>query len=243
MVITPKKVAFLTSHKKAQILEGLKSTPFSLDIEVVTLGRDKELKKSDKQFKELWGILKTAGSAEKLKLGALPKDKFEGPMTEEWSAFLSASSTEYNAVDVSSIISSILAIKDDDEQKLISFASKTSSVVMKEHLMQKILTVIDSERKVSHSKLSEDVDTVITEQLKRFKTKLPPTMNLDFVDICYPPIIQSGSSFSLKPSAVSNDDQISFNGVIMCSLGVRYKSYCSNIGRSFLIDPTKVLCP
>jgi len=28
-------------------------------------------------------------------------------------------------------------------------------------------------------------------------------------------------------------------GTIICSLGVRYRSYCSNIGRTFLIDPNK----
>jgi nucleosome binding factor SPN SPT16 subunit len=28
--------------------------------------------------------------------------------------------------------------------------------------------------------------------------------------------------------------------VILCSLGIRYKSYCSNVGRTFMIDPTPV---
>lgn len=26
-------------------------------------------------------------------------------------------------------------------------------------------------------------------------------------------------------------------GVILCSLGIRYKSYCSNVGRTFMVDP------
>ena len=28
-------------------------------------------------------------------------------------------------------------------------------------------------------------------------------------------------------------------GAITCSLGARYKSYCSNVGRTYLINPTK----
>jgi nucleosome binding factor SPN SPT16 subunit len=118
-------------------------------------------------------------------------------------------------------------------------AAKTSSVIMKEHVMPKILSVIDEGKKVTHSKLSEDFENALTNQLKKFKTKLPSTLNTDFVDICYPPIIQSGGVFSLKPSAISSDERLD-SGIILCSLGARYKSFCSNIGRTFMIDPTKV---
>lgn len=62
-----------------------------------------------------------------------------------------------------------------------------------------------------------------------------------FGDWCYSPIIQSGGNFDLKPS-VQTDDQKLKAGVILCSLGIRYKSYCSNVGRTFLIDPDEV-CP
>lgn len=55
---------------------------------------------------------------------------------------------------------------------------------------------------------------------------------------CYTPIIQSGGDYDLKTSAVSNELEL-HAGTIICSLGVRYKSYCSNIGRTFLIDPNK----
>ena len=106
--------------------------------------------------------------------------------------------------------------------------------------MSKILSAIDDGKFVSHSKLSEDFETAITNNLKKYKTKLPSSLNTDYVDICYPPIVQSGGVYSLKPSALSNDDVLDA-GVILCSLGARYKSYCSNVGRTFLIDPSKVL--
>lgn len=111
---------------------------------------------------------------------------------------------------------------------------------MKEHVLPKILLIVDEEKKISHSKLSEDFENIITNQLKKFKTKLPSTLNTDFVDICYPPIIQSGGIYSLKPSALSNDDNLDA-GVILCSIGARYKSFCSNLSRTFLFDPSKVM--
>lgn len=110
---------------------------------------------------------------------------------------------------------------------------------MKEHVLSKFLSVIDEDKKISHSKLSDDFENGITSQLKKYRTKLPPALNSELVDICYPPIVQSGGTYSLKPSALSSDSQLDF-GVILCSLGIRYKSYCANIGRTFLIDPTKV---
>jgi nucleosome binding factor SPN SPT16 subunit len=42
----------------------------------------------------------------------------------------------------------------------------------------------------------------------------------------------------LRPSAQSDDRKLK-PGVILCSLGIRYKSYCSNAGRTFIIDPHK----
>jgi nucleosome binding factor SPN SPT16 subunit len=53
---------------------------------------------------------------------------------------------------------------------------------------------------------------------------------------CYPPIIQSGGEYDLKPSAQSNSSKLSA-GTIVTSFGIRYKSYCSNISRTILINP------
>lgn len=60
-----------------------------------------------------------------------------------------------------------------------------------------------------------------------------------FGDWCYSPIIQSGGNYDLKSSAQTDDQRLKA-GVILCSLGIRYKSYCSNVGRTFLIDPDSV---
>ena len=50
-------------------------------------------------------------------------------------------------------------------------------------------------------------------------------------------LLSAGGKFDLKPSAVS-DDEMLHQGVIVCALGARYSSYCSNVARTFIIDPT-----
>ena len=67
-------------------------------------------------------------------------------------------------------------------------------------------------------------------------------LTADLVESCYTPIIQSGGVYDLKPSAVSNDDQLHF-GTIICSLGARYRHYCSNVARTYFVDPDKVRSP
>lgn len=64
-------------------------------------------------------------------------------------------------------------------------------------------------------------------------------MDFSSVDWIYTPIIQSGGEYDLKPSAESNEKNLEA-GVILASIGLRVRSYCSNLGRTFLIDPAKV---
>lgn len=69
-------------------------------------------------------------------------------------------------------------------------------------------------------------------------SKIGIKLSADAVESCYEPIIQSGGTYDIKLSAVSNDDSLTPN-VILCSLGARYKSYCASIGRTFLVDAPK----
>lgn len=86
-------------------------------------------------------------------------------------------------------------------------------------------------QKVKHSKLAEGVEAAISD--KKYVTGVDTSQ----VDMCYPPIIQSGGNYSLKFSAVADKNHLHF-GAIVCSLGARYKSYCSNIVRTLMVNPT-----
>ena len=63
-------------------------------------------------------------------------------------------------------------------------------------------------------------------------------VSVDYVDICYSPIIQSGGKYDIKVSALSNDDVMSAD-VIICSLGAKYRAYCATISRTFMVDAPK----
>lgn len=65
-------------------------------------------------------------------------------------------------------------------------------------------------------------------------------MDTSQLDMCYPAIIQSGGNYNLKFSVVSDKNILHF-GAIVCSLGARYKSYCSNIVRTLLVNPTDAI--
>lgn len=98
----------------AQILDSLKASHDGL--EVVTIGRDKEPKRSSSQFESLYSLMTEAiPDGQRLKIGILQKDKNEGPMIEEWTSFFSAKSGEYETFDVASSISALLSIKDSQE--------------------------------------------------------------------------------------------------------------------------------
>lgn len=62
-------------------------------------------------------------------------------------------------------------------------------------------------------------------------------------EFCYTPIIQSKSTstgYDLRSSAESTADDMAHQGVLLVAVGMRYSNYCVNMGRSFVVDPTKV---
>lgn len=73
----------------------------------------------------------------------------------------------------------------------------------------------------------------------------PHLFQVDFqsVEFCYPPIIISKSSksgYDLRYTVESSEDNIAHKGVFLVAFGIRYKSYCTNVGRTFIVDPNAV---
>ena len=143
-------------------------------------------------------------------------------------------------VNAAPAIASVLAVKDEDEERRLKRAAALSTNVMRLALIQRIEKTIDNDRRVSHVALSEHAEEAI---LTPSKVRLP-NFKSDLCDPCYPPIIQSADSrtrdreFDLRPSAQSNNDRLAF-GCIVASVGARFNFYCSNISRTLLIAPSK----
>jgi nucleosome binding factor SPN SPT16 subunit len=51
--------------------------------------------------------------------------------------------------------------------------------------------------------------------------------------------VQSGGVYDLKYNAEADDRNL-HGGIILSIMGVKYKFYCAEVGRTYLIDPNKV---
>lgn len=234
MVFLKKQIHLLCSQKKASLLDVVKkSAKEAVGVEVVMhvkAKNDDGTGLMDKIVSAINDHLKSSGRDAPV-VGHISREAPEGKLLETWNEKLKKANFEF--FDVANAFADIFAVKDDTELTNIKKAAFLSSSVMKQFVVPKLEKVIDEEKKISHSTLMDDTEKAILEP-SRIKVKL----KAENVDICYPPIFQSGGEFDLKPSASSNDENLYYDStsVIICAIGSRYNSYCSNVARTFLID-------
>ncbi|KAL5993697.1 FACT complex subunit spt16 [Asimina triloba] len=234
MVFMERHIHFLCTQKKATLLETVKkSVKEAINAEIVMHVKargDDGSAQMDDIFQAIRVQSKSSDENSPV-IGHIAKEAPEGRLLETWVEKLNASGFQLS--DITSGFSELFAVKNDTELINVKKAAFLSSSVMKNFVVPKLEKIIDEEKKVSHSALMDDTEKAILDPVKA-KVKLKP----ENVDICYPPIFQSGSEFDLKPSASSNDEHLYYEStsVIMCAIGSRYNSYCSNIARTFLID-------
>ncbi|CAO3587831.1 unnamed protein product [Absidia cylindrospora] len=229
VLLTPEKITFVCGNKKANALEKLDSGM----IPVQVIRRQKSIENNLPLY------LPVIKSLDGKRVGIIVKDRYEGRLVDEWTKALSNSRKQYEEVDITPAISACIAVKDDEEMRNIHMAAKVTSNIMKYYFTEEMSQIIDEEKKVSHEKLADMTEATLEEPKYEKRIRLPIEIDEKTdLDWCYTPIIQSGGSYNLRTSAIS-DNKLLHSGVILCSLGVRYKYYCSNIARTYLIDPTK----
>lgn len=226
MVFCENGVYFLSSKKKVDFLKALEVKDENGLPQIHLLVRDKN-DKDKANFEKLMDALK--GSKGGKAVGTFTKDKFPGEFMDAWRSVFSKQ--EFEVMDVSAPIGSVMSVKEDSELHTMKRASQVTLDVFTKYLKDQIMDIVDADKKVRHAKLSEGVEAASSE--KKFVTGV----DMSQVDMCYPPIIQSGGNYSLKFSATSDKNYLHF-GSIICCLGARYKSYCSNICRTLLVNPT-----
>lgn len=233
MVFMENQIHFLCSQKKASLLEVLKKpskTSMGIDVVLHVKGRNDS---GSAQMEAICESMNRAGVP--VVVGSIVKETPEGKLLEAWDEKLKGS--KFQIVDVSGGFSEVFAVKDEAEIISIKKAAFLSASVLKNVVVPRLEVIIDEEKKVTHSGLMEDTEKAILDPQKA-KVKL----KAENVDICYPPVFQSGGEFDLRPGAVSNDENLYYEatGVIVCSIGSRYNSYCSNVSRTYLIDAEPV---
>lgn len=230
MIIFRDEILLYCSSKKVGIIEQVNSPEFK--VHGFTRSKDPEANKQ--KLEELVAEFKPKVK----KYGVFPKESPAGKVAQDWSPF-AATLQDFGmeAFDATAGIAGCLSVKDEQEQSFMKLASDCSESVMKDIFVNEMATAIDEERKISHEKLSDKLTNYLYDDKKRSKLKIPLKVQQDLLDWCYTPFVQSGGNYELKPSAVSDSNNL-HGGVIVSSVGVRYRNYCSNLGRTFLIDPT-----
>ena len=234
-------VWFLASKKKCEFIQpASEKIPEKSPIkEIHLLLRNKEDGNSA-NYKTLWdAALAARVNGEKRKVGVILKEReantATGGILAPWEVKLTerADSGEIELVDVAHGLSFAMSVKDETELDLMKKSSVLSNKVMKHGYVKKMEEVIDSEESITHEELSSFVDEILEEPSK-ISLKVPK----EDVQSCYSPIVQSGGNYDLRVSAQSTSDKLSHD-VIMVSIGARYRNYCSNIARTFFVDPPK----
>ncbi|CCE61654.1 hypothetical protein TPHA_0A05800 [Tetrapisispora phaffii CBS 4417] len=245
IAFVPSKVIIITSAAKAKHLQKAVSLFEAEPVKLELWERiNKDVEHNKKLFENVIELIKEAGSS----VGLLTKDVYQGKFMTEWNPLWeeAVKANSLTTVDVTVDISKILEQKDAREMKYISVAAKGSDKFMN-LLSDEMVRAVDEELKISNAKLSDKIENKIDDGkfLKKISSEMaalcPPDhkFNIDLLDWTYSPIIQSGSKFDLKVSARSNNDQLHGSGSILASCGIRYNNYCSNITRTFLIDPSE----
>ncbi|GAA5943636.1 hypothetical protein JCM10213_008931 [Rhodosporidiobolus nylandii] len=231
MLLGKRKVWFVVSASKAKLLKPIETPEGGSKVDVEILTRTKDDAHNKTLFEQ---IIQTIGDGNKV--GALPKDKMAGKFVTEWQSVLQGSNADLKEVDVAMGVSTLLAVKDAEELRNERNAATMTNKLMS-HFSDVMSAYIDSNKKITHEKLGEEIEQQLEDNKFWKKLNLQDGFETGFGDWCYSPIIQSGGNYDLKSSAQTDDQRLK-PGVILCSLGIRYKSYCSNVGRTFMIDPT-----
>ncbi|KAJ3168124.1 FACT complex subunit spt16 [Irineochytrium annulatum] len=239
ILILPEKVVVLTSLKKGNIIETVeKKDGVSNKIPLEILKRTKDEAHNKSLFEKVIEYMKSSKDGKRI--GVIAKDKPTGKFITEWKPIFDAAKKDnaFEEVDITQGIATAMAMKDDEDIKNIKMACRLTSLVMKNYFLEEFQNIIDSNKKVTHEKLALNTEAALQDDRKRAKLKFPKDVAAEMVEMCYTPIIQSGGSYDLKPSAVSDTTQL-HEGTVLCSLGVRYKMYCSNLSRTFMVNPEK----
>ncbi|PAV23533.1 FACT complex subunit SPT16 [Pyrrhoderma noxium] len=239
------RVTILTSASKAKILAQIQSSSSVVPIQILTQAKAKEPPTD--------AMPNLAGIYSKLKrVGMILKDSVSGKIIDEWNKAVSEVDSKPELVEISPAVSALLAVKDDEELKCTRIATNLTSTLLNHYVAPKLETILDKEAKITHETFAGQIearlgagegDDARGPDMKVWnKGRGLSEVDWDSTEFCYGPIIQSRGTkagYDLRQSAESSDDPMAHKGVLLVAVGMRYKGYCANVGRTFVVDPTK----
>ncbi|EPQ58254.1 SPT16-domain-containing protein [Gloeophyllum trabeum ATCC 11539] len=238
------KIWFLSSMKKAKILAQIQNANTPVPVEVLA-----QAKPNEPPTDALPKLVERFTSHQRV--GTLLKESQSGKLVNEWNQATAESSSKPEMLDIAPAVATLLAVKDEEELKIIRTAANLTSTLMTHHIAVKLETILDREAKISHEQFAAQIemrlgsgegDKAKGPDMKVWSKGRLTDVDWQSTEFCYSPIIQSRSSssgYDLRFTAESTEDNIAHEGVILVSVGMRYKGYCANLGRSFIVNPTR----
>jgi len=233
LLLTRNELHILTSDKKVKLLEPLTSGG-SIKISLHAVTKDD---KNAGNFATLVRAIK--GSYHGTRLGIPAKDisnnqGVDGNLASVWLEH-AREKAGLAIAEIARGLSMVMVVKDSTELGLVQKAAVMSNKVMKHGFVKEMESIFENENdnKIKHSEMADKLDAIMDDP-----SKIGIKVAQSTIESCYFPIIQSGGNlkgFNIKPSA-STDDGIMTEDVIIVSLGARFKSYCANIARTYVID-------
>jgi nucleosome binding factor SPN SPT16 subunit len=228
LVLTKNHIYFLGSQKKVQFVENLKSNDFNGSVPPITLLQREKSDKDRGNMDKLRKILEEAGE----NVGYFAKEKPNTEFTKSIMEGLPGKDYKPNLTDITLPFAILFAVKLPDEIEIMK-KSCTASVNAWKFMKSKLVNATDLKKKVRHNKFADDIEKEMVE------VKQQGDMS-GHVEACYTPIVQSGGKYVLKFSAQSPDTAMDY-GCVVGTVGCRYRSYCSNVGRTMLLEPSDEL--
>jgi nucleosome binding factor SPN SPT16 subunit len=230
LVLTKTDVWVATGPKKLRMMEEMIAEP-SYAVPVTTKvhalnGRDAT--SAAAPYAALWESIVSAQEGEgEIKIGLMGNDLEFAP------ASFKASLAEFPRLqthDVANAFAKILVHKDDVEIKCLVTSSSISKTVLKKIAVPQIEKTIDAGSQVQHHTIANMISEIYQTPGK-ISDKLADSTHVDCGIV---PAIQSGGVYSFTEPLNTAED-LHF-GCILVELGSRFKSYCSVVGRTYLID-------
>ncbi|KAJ3536926.1 hypothetical protein NMY22_g5814 [Coprinellus aureogranulatus] len=230
------KIAVLCSASKAKILAQIQNVPGIPSMEIYAQAKAKE--PANDAIPNFLALYKTAH-----RVGTLLKETHTGKLVSEWQRVVAELDPKPELVEMAPAVSTLMAVKDAEELKLVQTAATLTSTLLKYHVAPKLESILDRESKVTHEALSVQIEARLGsgegDNAKGPDMKVwgkgKDLTNIDWqsAEFCYPPIIISKSSktgYDLRYTIESTEDNIAHKGVLLVSFGLRYKSYSTNVG-------------
>ncbi|EGG02438.1 uncharacterized protein MELLADRAFT_78789 [Melampsora larici-populina 98AG31] len=239
--ITLENITFLCSEQKAERLRTLVSDSniVGAAVTVSVLVRSKEPGQSTKLLKEV-GLAMSKVAEDGMKLGCFTNDKHGGHFVDEWNTHLKQKKKRLKQIkkanDISLVISALMARKDSDEMQIMEIASKMAEKLMR-LLFQQLTNSLEDQKEITPERLTDIIEAKLEDSDIWKGMDFGFNFDTAYASWIYTPIIQSQGVYDLRTLVQSTDERLNDARVILASLGIRYKRYCSNISRVILIDP------